>query len=127
MDGSVNIINWFEIYVEDIARAKKFYEAVFEMKMDEMDMMGMKMAFFPSQNGNGKVSGGLVQHEMRKPSQQGALVYFNCNPDMTATLARIEAAGGKITLAKTLIGDGMGFMALFTDSEGNGLGLHSMQ
>ncbi len=127
MDGKVNIINWFEVYVNDIARAKKFYETIFEIKMDQMEMNGMQMAFFPMEQTGGKVSGSLVQHEMRKPSEQGAMLYFNCNPDMTATLARIEAAGGKVTMPKTPIGDNMGFMAFFKDSEGNGQGLHSMQ
>ena len=66
MDGT-NALNWFDISVNDIARAKKFYEAIFEIKMDDMDMMGMKMSFFPSDMNNGKVGGGLVQGPMHKP------------------------------------------------------------
>ncbi len=126
MDGKVNIINWFEVSVSDIARAKKFYETVFAISMGEVtEMMGMKMAFFPGENGNGKVSGGLVEGPMHKPSMDGAKLYFNGNPDLADALGRIEAAGGKITMPKTKIGDDIGYMAFFIDTEGNGVALHS--
>ncbi len=125
MDGSVNILNWFEISVGDIARAKKFYEEVFSIEMNESEMMGMKMAFFPMENMNGKVSGALVQGPYHKPSADGAKIYFNANPKMDDILAKIEKAGGKITLPKTSIGDDIGFMANFIDTEGNGVALHS--
>lgn len=125
MDGSVNIINWFEISVSDIARATKFYETIFSVKMERMEMMGMKMAMFPAENMNGKVSGGLVEGPMHKPSADGAKIYFNGNPDLTNALSKIEAAGGKITMPKTKISDDIGYMAFFIDTEGNGVALHS--
>ena len=127
MDGTVNILNWFEIYVNDITRATKFYETIFDIKLEQVEMMGMKMAMFPSTQMNGKVSGSLVQHDMRKPSDQGALIYFNGNPDLSVALARVEAAGGKVTMPKTSIGGDMGYMAFFTDTEGNGQGMHSLK
>ena len=61
MDATANALNWFEISVSDIARAKKFYETVFSIKMDEMEMMGMKMAMFPTDAMSGKVGGGLAE------------------------------------------------------------------
>ena len=125
MDGSVNIINWFEVSVSDMARAKKFYEAVFSIKLEQMDMMGMKMAMFPSERMNGKVSGALVEGQMHKPSMDGAKLYFNGNPDLGVALGKVEAAGGKIMMPKTKIGDDIGYMAFFTDSEGNAVALHS--
>ncbi|MDB5122769.1 MAG: Glyoxalase-like domain protein [Mucilaginibacter sp.] len=125
MDSSVNILNWFEISVADIARAKKFYEAIFSIKMEEQEMMGMKMAFFPMESMNGKVSGGLVQGPYHKPSADGTKIYFNANPDMDAIIAKIEKAGGKVTMPKTNIGDDIGYMANFIDTEGNGVALHS--
>lgn len=125
MDGSVNIINWFEISVSDMARAKKFYETVFSIEMHQMEMMGMQMAFFPMENMNGKVSGALVQGPMHKPSMDGAKIYFNGNPDLSVALGKIEAAGGKITMPKTKINDETGYMAFFIDTEGNGVALHS--
>jgi uncharacterized protein len=125
MDGSVNILNWFEISVSNIARATKFYETIFSVKMEQMEMMGMKMAMFPAENRNGKVSGGLVEGPMHKPSSDGAKIYFNGNPDLANALSKIEAAGGKITMPKTKISDDIGYMAFFIDTEGNGVALHS--
>lgn len=125
MDNTVNILNWFEIYVNDMDRAKKFYETIFDIKMDTMEMGGLPMAFFPMQGMNGKVSGGLVKHDMRKPSEQGSLIYLNGNPDLDIALGKIEAAGGKVTMPKTMISEEIGYMAFFIDSEGNGVALHS--
>ncbi len=125
MDASSNALNWFEISVNDMARAKKFYEKAFSIEMPETEMMGMKMAFFPFENMNGKISGGLVEGPYHKPSADGAKVYLNANPDMGAIIANIEAAGGMITMPKTLITEDIGYMAFFIDSEGNGVALHS--
>lgn len=125
MDATVNALNWFEISVNDIARAKKFYETIFSIKMDETEMMGMKMAFFPADGMNGKVGGGLVQGPMHKPSADGAKVYLNANPDMEAVIAKIGQAGGTVAMPKTKISDDIGYMAFFVDTEGNGMALHS--
>ena len=125
MDSKVNALNWFEISVNDMDRAKKFYETVFGVEMQQTEMMGMQMAFFPAENMNGKVSGALVQGPMHKPSMDGAKIYFNGNPDLSDALGRIEAAGGKITMPKTKINDEVGHMAFFVDTEGNGVALHS--
>lgn len=125
MDGSVNIINWFEVSVSDISRAKKFYETVFSITMEETEMMGMKMAFFPAEQMNGKVSGALVQGDMHKPSMDGAKLYFNGNPDLDNALSKVEAAGGKVLMPKTHISPEIGYMAFFSDSEGNSVAMHS--
>jgi len=125
MDNTTNALNWFEVSVTDIDRAKKFYESVFNIKMETMDMMGMKMAMFPFENGSGKLSGALVQSNMHKPSADGVKVYFNGNPNLNAALDRVTKAGGKIVMPKTAIGENFGFMAFFIDSEGNVVALHS--
>lgn len=125
MTAKENALNWFEISVSDINRAKKFYETIFGIDMQQQEMMGMKMAFFPSEDMNGKVSGGLVQGPMHKPSADGSKIYFNGNPDLSDSLSRIEKAGGKVTMPKTKISDDIGFMAFFTDTEGNNVALHS--
>lgn len=127
MDSKVNILNWFEVCVSDMPRAKKFYEAIFGITMEEMEMMGMKMAFFPAEQGNGKLSGGLVQGSMHKPSADGTVVYFNGNPDLAVALGKIEKAGGKILMPKTQITPEIGYMAFFIDTEGNRVALHSQQ
>ena len=125
MDPKANSLNWFEISVSDIKRAKSFYETVFGIKMDQQENMGMQMAFFPSEDMNGKVSGSLVQGPMHKPSADGSKVYLNGNPDLYNALGKIEKAGGKVVLPKTKISDDIGFMAFFVDSEGNTVALHS--
>lgn len=125
MSADTNALNWFEIAVTDIARAKNFYEKIFEVELSEMEMAGMKMAMFPSQGKNGTVGGALVQSQMHKPSMTGCVVYLNANPDMQHVLNRIESAGGKITMPKTLIDEQTGYMAFFADTEGNNVGLHS--
>jgi predicted enzyme related to lactoylglutathione lyase len=125
MKAQDNSINWFEISVADINRAKKFYETLFGIKMDQTEQMGMQMAFFPAEDMNGKVSGSLVQGPMHKPSQDGAKIYLNANPDLSKALSNVKAAGGQVVLEKTKISDDIGYMAIFVDSEGNGVALHS--
>jgi predicted enzyme related to lactoylglutathione lyase len=125
MTSQENSLNWFEISVSDIDRAKKFYETIFSIRMEAQEMMGMKMAFFPSENMNGKVSGGLVQGPMHKPSADGAKVYLNGNPDLSQALSKVERAGGKVVMPKTKVNDEIGFMGYFADSEGNIVALHS--
>jgi predicted enzyme related to lactoylglutathione lyase len=124
MSAETNALNWFEISVNDISRAKKFYEQIFEIQMTEMEMSGMKYAMFPFDPANEKVGGGLAQSQMHKPGSTGAIIYLNANPDLQNVLNRIEKAGGKITMPKTNIGEN-GFMAFFNDTEGNMIGLHS--
>lgn len=125
MDKNANSLNWFEIPANDITRAKKFYEHIFDMQMADLgEMMGMKMVGFPSEMGNGKASGGLVQSQMHKPSQDGAMIYLNANPDIQKVIDRISAAGGSVVMPKTQISPEIGYMSFFIDSEGNKIGLH---
>jgi predicted enzyme related to lactoylglutathione lyase len=74
---------------------------------------------------NGKVAGGLVEGPMHKPSQEGAVVYLNANPDLAVALGRVEKAGGKVVMPKTAISPEIGHMAFFIDSEGNKVAMHS--
>ena len=125
MTATENAINWFEISVSDIGRAKKFYETIFGIEMPQQEMMGHHMAFFPSENMNGKVSGALVQGPMHQPGKDGVKLYLNGNPDLSDALGKVEAAGGKTLTPKTKITDEIGFMAFFADTEGNTIALHS--
>jgi uncharacterized protein len=125
MNPQANSINWFEIPAGDIKRAKKFYENIFATEMPTQEMMGMQMAFFPAEPGNGKVAGALVQSDMHKPSKEGSVVYLNANPNMDTVVSKIETAGGKVVMPKTKISDEIGHMAFFIDSEGNRVALHS--
>jgi len=126
MDKTTNSLNWFEVPAIDIARAKKFYETIFNIQMQDMpEMMGMKMAGFPAEMGSGKANGALAQSPMHKPSMDGCVIYLNANPDIDAVINRIEEAGGKIVMPKTVIGKDIGSMAFFVDTEGNKMGLHA--
>ena len=125
MDTTTNSINWFEIPVTDMQRAKHFYQVIFSMHMDETEMMGMKMASFPYAPGSGKASGALVQGGQQLPGENGVLIYLNANPSMDGILEKINPMGGTILMPKTQITPELGYMAFFKDTEGNKLGLHS--
>jgi len=120
----VNSINWFEIPVKDFNRAKKFYETLFGEKIQEMSHPEYKYGILPCDMQKG-VGGAIVQGEGFEPSMTGSMIYLNGGDDLSGPLSRIEAAGGKILLPKTSIGEN-GFMAHFVDSEGNKMSLHSM-
>ncbi len=121
-----NAINWFEIPVLDIQKAKAFYQTILAADIRVMEVMGMKTAFFPADIENGSVGGCLMEGNGYEPSAKGSLVYLNAGPDLSVALSRVEAAGGKILLPKTAIGKN-GFMAYIMDTEGNKVGLHSMK
>ncbi|WP_153800477.1 VOC family protein [Foetidibacter luteolus] len=125
MTTSENALNWFEISVADINRARKFYEAIFGIEMEQQNMMGMEMAFFPYDPGSGKASGALCKSGMHKPGTDGVKLYLNGNPDLADALGKVEAAGGAIVMPKTKISDDIGYMAFFSDTEGNVVALHS--
>ncbi len=119
-----NVLNWFEIPVEDMERAVKFYTTIFGFaSMYQMQMGGFDMAFFPME-GDG-VGGALVKGESYKPALDGAVIYLNANPDLAIVESKIESAGGKVLMSKKLITEEIGYMALFIDIEGNRVALHS--
>ncbi|HCT29397.1 MAG TPA: lactoylglutathione lyase [Bacteroidales bacterium] len=123
-----NPVNWFEIYVDNIDRAKKFYETVLGNKMTDLPMpdgMNAKMVSFPWQEGGVNATGALVQTESVKAGGNSILVYFQTE-DCLAEQNRVEKAGGKVVQPKFAIGD-YGFCSLCLDSEGNMFGLHSMK
>jgi uncharacterized protein len=123
-----NAISWFEIPVSDIDRAQKFYEAIFDISMIPMDMPQLQMRMFPLTDMKNGVGGSLnLSGGFYTPSEdKGPLVYLNANPDVQIVLDRIEKAGGKIVVPKTQISPEYGFMAVFINSEGNRIALHSV-
>jgi predicted enzyme related to lactoylglutathione lyase len=125
MNSSTNSLNWFEIPALDIERARHFYQVIFSIHMDVMNMMDMEMAGFPGEPGNGKASGALVKSPYHTPSMEGTVVYLNANPAMDDVLSKIETEGGQILMGKTKISDDIGYMAFFRDTEGNRVALHS--
>lgn len=122
-----NAISWFEIPTKDINRAQKFYETIFQIQMTPLDVAQIKMRLFPLEDPMG-IGGALVYNAdfYKSSSTDGPLVYLNANPDVQIILDRIEAAGGKILVPKTMISPDYGHMAMFTDTEGNRVALHSV-
>lgn len=119
-------VSWFEIPASDINRAKAFYETILDTNLIVLDMGDeFKMAMFPGDETS--VSGALVYNESwyRPSNTHGPLVYLNANPDLQTVQNRIEAAGGTVTIPKRQISPDHGYMAVFEDSEGNRIALHS--
>ncbi len=120
-----NIIGWFEIPATDMQRAKDFYSIVFGVELKDAGYGDDEMALFPSDNQN--VSGAIVKGEMRVPDSNGVLIYFRGGKDLELPLSRVEDAGGKVLFPKTLIMPEAGYFAIFLDTEGNKIGIHSME
>jgi len=120
-----NPVGWFEIYVDDMRRAKKFYEEVLGTKFTRLESPEIEMWQFPGDmKGNG-TSGALVHMDGFPAGRNSVIVYFMCD-DCAVEGARVEKAGGKMQRGKTSIGQ-YGFIVLAYDSEGNMIGLHSMK
>ena len=122
-----NPVGWFEIYVEDMDRAKVFYESVFKVKLEKLNspVPGIEMLAFPMAMDRTGASGALVKMDGFSVDGNSTLVYFSCE-DCAIEAARIVPSGGKIERVKTSIGE-YGFIALAYDSEGNMFGLHSLK
>ena len=136
-----NALSWFDIPVSDIERAAKFYGEILGAALERYSGPGVQGALFPVPGGGG---GTLIQGEGFTSSYQGSIVYLSGGDDLNAVLNftssfrnpsrlgidrklevnRVAAAGGKVLLAKTDIGEN-GFFAYFEDTEGNRVGLHS--
>ncbi len=121
-----NPVGWFEIPVTDMDRAKAFYEKAFEMQIQVVDLGGTLMGWFPNIGDVIGATGSLIKQESYIPSHEGTLVYFS-SADVQIELNRIETAGGKILQGKTQISPEHGYMAVFEDTEGNRVALHSRQ
>ncbi len=122
-----NAISWFEIPAADLARAQEFYEAMFDIQMIPLDMPQLQMRLFPIESPMN--IGGALCHSgnFYKPSiDSGPVVYLNANPDVQNVLNKVEAAGGKIMVPKTEISPEYGHMAVFLDTKGNRVALHSV-
>lgn len=120
-----NAIGWFEIYVQDMERARKFYEAVLARKLEKLEAGGLDMWSFSGDMESPGSAGALVHMPGFPSGGNSTLVYFVCE-DCATEEARVVKAGGKIEKSKFSIGP-YGFVALVYDTEGNMFGLHSMK
>ena len=119
-----NPVRWFEIYVQDMARAKTFYESVFQVKLERLNNPEPEMWAFPTTTGGSGTSGALVKINGVPSGGNSVLIYFACE-DCAVEAARVVKAGGRIERDKFPLGE-YGYIVLAVDSEGNTIGLHSM-
>ncbi|NWJ42575.1 MAG: VOC family protein [Geothrix sp.] len=124
---SGNPVAWFEIYVQDMARARAFYQAVFQVAFRQLSapLDELEMWAFPSDMDRYGSAGTLVKMAGVPSGGMGTLVYFHCE-DCAVEEARVVPAGGRVHRPKMAIGE-FGFISLLHDTEGNMIGLHSMQ
>lgn len=118
-----NIVSIVEIPTSDFSRAVTFYQSILEISIEEVYMDGTQMGVLP--NNRETVNVVLVKGNDYKPTTDGAVLYLNAGSDLQSMLDRVEKNGGQVILEKTEISPEMGFYALFMDTEGNKLGLHS--
>ena len=118
-----NLISIVEIPTIEFPRAVTFYQTILNTSIEEINMDGALMGLFPSDGET--VSVALINRVSIKLQWMAAVVYFNAGDDLQIVLDKIKANGGKIIVPKTDIGSGIGFYAMFKDTEGNKLGLHS--
>ncbi len=112
---------WFEIPVQDMNRAKQFYETIFETEIEVSDLGPLQMGVFPHK----EVGCALCKGEAYQPGSTGPVVYMDASPDLRTVQDKIEGAGGSVQMTKKQISPQHGYMALFVDTEGNRLALHS--
>lgn len=118
-----SFISIFEIPATDISRAIAFYQTILDLKIEQMEIPGMEMGILPYEGQ--MVTGVIIKGEGYKPSADGVTIYLNAGVNLQIILDKIEGNGGKIIVPKTPHGDESGYFALFIDSEGNRMGLHS--
>lgn len=118
-----NPVAWFEIYVDDMDRARKFYESVFQTKLTKMSNGDLEMWAFPMEQNTWGAAGTLVKLPGPAPKGNSVLVYFTAD-DCAVEEKRVVSSGGKIHKPKMSIGE-YGFISLAMDSEGNMFGIHS--
>lgn len=118
-----NLISIAEIPVTDFSRAVKFYQAILEIAIQEVEMDGNQMGILPNKQGTVNVV--LVKGNDYKSTSDGAVLYLNAGNDLQSMLDKVVQNGGQVIVPKTEISPEMGFFALFIDTEGNKLGLHS--
>ena len=121
-------ISWFEIPSTDLDRATKFYETIFGFSLVPFDVANIRMRMFPIDDPAIGIGGAVVHAEgfYAPSSTHGPLIYLNGNPDVQRVLDKVEANGGKIVVPKTQISPEYGHMAVFVDTEGNRIALHSV-
>ena len=118
-----SVLNWFDIPATNFERAVTFYETVLGISLIRENMLGAQIAIFPAPQG--ETTGAILARDGVTPGTTGSTVYLKAGDDLSAALARVSTAGGKVLHPKTFIKEGWGYFAIVLDSEGNSVGLHS--
>lgn len=118
-----SFVSIFEIPATDISRAVNFYQSILEINIEKMEFPEMQMGIFPYEDQ--MVSGVIIKAEGYQPSADGVTIYLNGGDNLQVILDKVEKNGGEIIVRKTPHADESGYFALFLDSEGNKIGLHS--
>jgi uncharacterized protein len=127
-DDWPHLVNYFEIPSDDFDRAVRFYGALYQTALqtnDEPTAMGdpIRRGFLPRQKG--AIGGAVVHFKEQRPARGGVLIYLHAGVDLQPMLDRVEPAGGKVIVPKSKVSDDIGFFAIFLDTEGNEIALHS--
>ena len=125
MNPNRNPVGWFEIYVQDMDRAKTFYEKVLQTTFQRLESPSMEMWMFPMLDDKPGCTGALVRMEGKDSGSGGTIIYFSC-VDCAVEAGRAAQHGGKVVKEKFSIGQ-YGFIAFVEDTEGNMIGLHSIK
>ncbi len=125
MNAHRNPVGWFEIYVQDMDRARAFYQNTFQVTLERLESPGIELWAFPMQHDKPGCAGALVKMECKDSGGGGTLIYFSC-ADCAVEASRAAQNGGRVVKEKFSIGQ-FGFIALLLDTEGNMIGLHSME
>ena len=117
-----NYVTWFEIPAYNLYRSVAFYNYIFGIEITTVELNGFYMGFFPGDKG---IRGAIVAGPGCVPSEVGPLLYLNGGHDLNNVLYKVNEAGGRVIMEKTFLSETAGYFALFIDSEGNRLALHS--
>jgi len=117
-----NFVTWFEIPAYNHYRSVAFFNYIYGIEITSVEINGLAMGFFPAESG---IGGAIVTGPGCVPSEIGPLIYLNGGEDLNTVLSKVNEAGGRVVMEKTYISDTAGYFALFIDSEGNRLALHS--
>lgn len=119
-----HLLNWIEIPVKNMKRAVSFYGELLDLELNEVKLGPNDYALFSVKDKSN--TGALVKGDGYVPSAEGVVVYLNGGKDLAEVLVKVKPAGGKVLLDKTFLSPEAGYIGYFRDTEGNKIGLHSM-
>ncbi len=120
----IHALNWFEIHAANLQRARRFYETILQISMEEVKIGDITEILFSFDRAQGGIGGSIRESNPPPSGGGGTLIYLNAEGDLDEVLSRVSGAGGTVTKPRTAIGP-YGFIGIFKDTEGNSIGLHS--